>query len=113
MGRSIKITGEHTIDSIIGQEYGGLSLEEVAEKKALLARLNPHIVSLETFQIGDDFYLEDEEKHPLLEVSGILGGEQEPSDEQEPSGEQEEEIPIDQTVHIPAIDAKEAKKRKK
>src|SRR2546430_13356444 len=102
MSRSIKITGEHTIDSIIGQEYGGLSLEEIAEKKALLARLNPHIVSLETFQIGDDFYLEDEEDHPLLEVSGVLSKEDQLVVE-------EEDISIDQTVHTPAIE----KKRKK
>ena len=105
MSRSIKITGEHTIDSIIGQEYGGLSLEEIAEKKALLARLNPHIVSLETFQIGDDFFLEEEEDHPLLEVSGILSKEE----EDQPVVE-EEDIPVDQTVHVPAIDLKKRKK---
>ncbi len=58
--KSIHTTGEHNIDNIIRSEYGELSPDEHIEKKKHLAKLNPHIVSLESLRVGDQVFLEPE-----------------------------------------------------
>src|SRR5712675_2346611 len=112
MSKEIITTGEHTIDNIIRSEFGDLSLDEIATKKEEIARLNPHIVSLESLTVGDVLNLDqdqppsEEDQPPSEEDQPPSEEDQPPSEEDQPPSEEDQFIDGDLTVHTPAVKKK-------